>query len=676
MARDLTVKSKIVDSDQYVYRQERDLTKTDVDWNTVTKELTDTIEKVRDDRQAQKAEIETSTIESMGQLAEIEKYDSQSLNVKILEGSEWGSNFLASQNDLMKRGLIKPAAYMQSKQKVSDSFTQLKKALGTFDADYIEAQKRMNSKVPGEQSTSFEQALMGEMSGLSGLAEWDFSGNPATGNMNFVKKGKDASNPQNLMSLNSINQRLSQKSNYVSLGESSEVEVDRLGAQIKEVFDREGGKGSVIGVEDFLENPDAEEMLNRIVGAVTATQDGQISIMQDLGVNSDMYSSDPEEVAANPGDGTAANPGMVLMVPTGDGQGTMKPEFSPEQIDLIDEQAMVAVKSQLGKKITALKGHQTVFKPQDNPATIKTSEKEATSVGYMRDIIDLTEGDKKTAKSAADALASTINKSLGANDPPVTLLERMVDSNGVTLAFQVHREGMTTTTVDVSDMSPKDAQRALYENVTPEGVLGYHEAVDAWGGTSGDAYGEGGVQGRGPTKEFTTLDFERNLEIPGSGSDAMTAYQYVDSQLGEVFGTGNSYDEAIHTYKTVLTSMMPADLFDAVGGSENIEVSFQGNTLVIKIGEGEDRVKKTVRNSSGDNDSTRLHLDTIQEAISEAREKAIERKTGTSSQVSYDEWLTVLGDDPDGTLDSNGEIVQVEINKLHDNPFSVWAKTQ
>ena len=183
MARDLNVQSKIVDSDQYVYRQERDLTKTDVDWTTVTKNLTDTIEKVRDDRQTQKAEIETATTEAMGQLAEMEKYDSETLNVKVLQGSDWGSNFLASQNDLMKRGLIKPATFMQSKQKVSDSFTQLKKALGTFDADYIEAQKRMNSKVPGEQSNSFEQAMMGEMSGLSGLAEWDFAGNPAKGGL-------------------------------------------------------------------------------------------------------------------------------------------------------------------------------------------------------------------------------------------------------------------------------------------------------------------------------------------------------------------------------------------------------------------------------------------------------------------------------------------------------------
>ena len=127
----------------------------------------------------------------------------------------------------------------------------------------------------------------------------------------------------------------------------------------------------------------------------------------------------------------------------------------------------------------------------------------------------------------------------------------------------------------------------------------------------------------------------------------MTAYQYVDSQMGEVFGALNSYDDAVNTYKTVLTSMMPADLFDAIGGSENIEVSFQGDTLVIKIGKGEDMVKKTVSNSSGANDSTRLHLDAIQEAISEARKGEVEKKTGKSSQSNYDEWLA---ENPSGSF--------------------------
>ena len=59
MARDLNIKGTagIVDTDKYVYRQERDLSKTKVDWSEVASTLTKTIEKVRDDREARKDEI-------------------------------------------------------------------------------------------------------------------------------------------------------------------------------------------------------------------------------------------------------------------------------------------------------------------------------------------------------------------------------------------------------------------------------------------------------------------------------------------------------------------------------------------------------------------------------------------------------------------------------------------
>lgn len=646
MARDLSVNSKIVDSDQYVYREERDITKTQVDWDTVTKDLTKTIETIRDDRETRKSEIQEATTKSINDLAEMEQYDSESLNVKVLQGSQWGSEFLTSQNTLMKRGFIKASDFMQSKQKVSDSFTQLKSALGKFDAEYKEGQERMNSQVPGEQSNVMEQGIKLGMSGLAGLSQWDFAGNPATGDMNFVKKGTDASNPANLMSLNSINQRLTQKSDYVSLTTSTSEEILRLGVQIDSSFITDGGRGSVESIESWLEIDGSQGMLDSLVGVVTSTESQQISILQDAGVTAKMMTQDPEEAAANPGSGTAGDPGYVLMVPNGDGQGTLQAELSPLQQGLVDKEAEKIIRSQLDKKIELAKGHQTVFKPQDNTPTVKKKEADILAAGYMQDVVDLTEGTQEQAESAATALAISINKVLGKDDAAVTLIERVEGANGQTVSFQIHREGMETSVVDVEDMTPANAQRALYENVTPQDVPGYHQAMDAWGGTPGDAYGEGGVQGRGPVETMSTLDFESAFNIPGAGET--TTWAYIDSELGETLNSANDSEaESLAVYKNVLTSIMPQDLFDAVGGSENVQVYYDGETLVIKIGEGEDMVKKTVAYSYGKNDSTRLHLDTIQEAVSEAREKAIAKRSGVSTQSSFDDWRV---ENPEGTF--------------------------
>jgi hypothetical protein len=369
MARDYSIKSSTVDPDKYVYRQERDLTKTDIDWTTVTKNLTTTIDTIRDNRETKKAEIETATTEAMNALAEMEQYDSESLNVKVLEGSQWGAEFLASQNSLMKRGYIKAGDFMVSKQKVSDSFSQLKTALGTFDEAYIEGQKRMNSEVPGEQSTSFEQGLLLRMGGLAGLSQWDFSGNPSTGSMGFIKKGEDASNPANVMSLNVINQRLNQKSNYVSLSTSAADIVSTLGAEIEASFVTDGGKGSVITIEDWMTKKGSRGMLDSLVKQATATENKRLSILQDAGVTGEMYTSDPKVAADNPGDGTLANPGYVLMVPVEDGQGTMTVALTDLQKKLVDEEAEKVILSQLDKKMTAAKGHPGFQKQQDNSNT-------------------------------------------------------------------------------------------------------------------------------------------------------------------------------------------------------------------------------------------------------------------------------------------------------------------
>jgi hypothetical protein len=74
MARDYNIKGTggVIDTDQYVYRKERDLSKTMVDWGQAAKDITSTIEQIRDDRAAQKADLEKQTRDRMNELAKLE----------------------------------------------------------------------------------------------------------------------------------------------------------------------------------------------------------------------------------------------------------------------------------------------------------------------------------------------------------------------------------------------------------------------------------------------------------------------------------------------------------------------------------------------------------------------------------------------------------------------------
>ena len=211
MARDLNVQSKIVDSDQYVYREERDLSKTKVDWGEVASTLTKTIEKVRDDREGRKAEIEESTRASMNDFAKFDQYDSKTLNVSVQEGSQWSKNYLSTQNDLLQRGLISPGEYKIVQQRMQDSWTSLKSSLGRADTHFKETEKRSNA---GE-STIFEGAINKSLAGFANLKQYDLQGNPITGELGFVKKGADINDPESWLSMGVINQRMNQKSTFV-----------------------------------------------------------------------------------------------------------------------------------------------------------------------------------------------------------------------------------------------------------------------------------------------------------------------------------------------------------------------------------------------------------------------------------------------------------------------------
>ena len=92
-----------IDFSTYV---ERDLTKSVIDWSTISKTLSDDLIKLKEDRAAKKAEIEQNTIEADTILNTLEQYDNADLGSLALGMSKESAEFLRVQNDLFKRGLI------------------------------------------------------------------------------------------------------------------------------------------------------------------------------------------------------------------------------------------------------------------------------------------------------------------------------------------------------------------------------------------------------------------------------------------------------------------------------------------------------------------------------------------------------------------------------------------
>jgi len=127
---------KTVNPNQYSIRAEKDLEKSNVNWAQVASDLTGVVDKVRDDRQARKKELDDATTEAMNNLNEITPVDNQTLGTMVLNTSNASKEALQIQNDLMKQGKLKPNDYMKFQQRLSDQWDAWNKSVKNWDSSY------------------------------------------------------------------------------------------------------------------------------------------------------------------------------------------------------------------------------------------------------------------------------------------------------------------------------------------------------------------------------------------------------------------------------------------------------------------------------------------------------------------------------------------------------------
>ena len=497
MARDLNIKGTagIVDTDKYVYRQERDLSKTKVDWSEVASTLTKTIETVRDDRETRKAEIEENTRTAMNDFAKFDQYDSKTLNVSVQEGSQWSMNYLATQNDLMQRGLISPGEYKIVQQRMQDSWTSLKASLGNADAHFKEAEKRSNA---GE-STMFEGAINKSLAGFANLKQYELQGNPITGELGFVKKGADINDPESWLSMGVINQRMNQKSNYVDPIAEAKTITETLG---EVVTIKPGTNQSFESYEDWKQMEGSQEYIDAFVGAMTATEDKKLSILMGMGYDDDDFTEDPEE-AAN-------DPSKILMRESSDGSAQMEVVLSEEQEKAINERAEGILKSQLDEKESFTKG----FDPTRKSALDYGKNRDKIA-GYMGNANRLQTSNDEEFELVSRDIITDVNAQAKEGDNRIENIDRnadefivtIVDSRGRTREERIPRKK------DGKNLSMQDVAQGLIRYIAPSSQIGdqsFDAMVDIYnevsGGFTGDVSDESASAGVG-FQEVPTISY-------------------------------------------------------------------------------------------------------------------------------------------------------------------------
>jgi hypothetical protein len=300
----------------------------------------------------------------------------------------------------MRRGLITPSEYKRFEQRSKDSFSSLKGNLDNFAAHYDEA----NLRVQNGESNIGEMAVNASISGLANLGEYELSGNPATGELCYIKTGNDPKtnkpydpkDPANQISLAVINSRINQKMDYVVVSESAAAEVGKLGEVVTEEWATRQG---IESVEDWRDLDTDGEMMDRMIGVITNSPSQQLSILQDAGYNSEDFTQDPAVAAADPS--------KILMTPNPDKSGGFVFEFNEEQEEKVRRSAELAIESQISKKLKLTKGHQVV---QETAATRASSKEQTSNFGYIDQTMEVLTGDNTEFNSAASSLKTAWDK--------------------------------------------------------------------------------------------------------------------------------------------------------------------------------------------------------------------------------------------------------------------------
>ena len=186
---------------------ERDITTQSVDWNAITKNLTDTLTKIDNDRKTKKAEIDKNSIEVETQLNELEQYDSTELGTLAIGMSQESASFLQMQNNLFKRGLITQAEFAQAKQRVLGDWKQFSNVSKAWNDEYKEYVTRQQDGTAStlEQWLNKQNVAFGNLKDIKGYV------NPNTGRLSLAQidpeTGKISEDPGKHVSMNTINNR-------------------------------------------------------------------------------------------------------------------------------------------------------------------------------------------------------------------------------------------------------------------------------------------------------------------------------------------------------------------------------------------------------------------------------------------------------------------------------------
>jgi len=493
MARDLKIQNTTLDPNLYTYRQARDVSKTQVDWATLTKTLSDDLSKIRDEREKTRQDTIDSQRELLKEIENTDKLSHETANTLIQGAAYDASQVLNTDFQLLTSGQIKLKDYKKTEQRVRDNFTSLKNVMDGFEAHFVESQKRVDEGLANPDEIAANMSL----SGFGSMQNIDIVWQP-NGTMTLVRKRYDAegnelpvdpSNPANVIPIGSMKGYLNHQSTYVDPNESAKGIVDTLGSFITSRFlDQQ----KVTSLEDFrnlsYEGKTNKDLINSMITELITTDQQKISMLRAKGYTEDDFTFDPKE---------AEEEGKILMINNAGGSGRMGYKFTEQaEADMRDLGRQI-IERQLDSKITNVKGVSDTYTQTEYVQDIT----EGTSQDIFGLIDGVTTGSAEMSEADARSLVSYLNANPGTGDKAkrITSIEKKVNPDG-TIDIVISREGISDEILSSKGKSVLEFDKEFYNSVNPTQVLGDEAAKNY--GTVGSEFGVNTMAYTAPAQQF------------------------------------------------------------------------------------------------------------------------------------------------------------------------------
>ncbi len=569
---------------KYVKRDE----KSRVDWGAITSNLVDTLREQEADREKQREAIDASSRATGDVLSDAPQGANKSAGEWILNASSDASQYLMSQNRLLKSGLLDPRDFTVNRQNVENSFKSLQTMAESAHKESQLTQDRINEG----KAMNFEGVVGQRLDDFQNFEKTQVYFNPTNGVASIGIKDKDGNLPDDPSQFSTIEGAIAQmQSRYDKFDYTSPLVKwsESIGSDIRVVR-----KGGVLTIDDPSVQKDVNSSLDDAIAALTVNDLRVLSIAEDLGlVAPDDYNLGATETEwGEKGDKvgvSTANDGTVI----------------PKANDALKE----AVKERLKEEGMALLDYKqtarTEFAPQKpTSAEVAAGMLKKERVGYVEEMTTIFTGSESEAQSALQRRIRTKNEELRDSDKATITADSYIDGNKVVL---VYSDGNRVETIGGTGNLKQDAFN-LYDLLAPATAQTSARELEKYATEENISLNYSGEPRKGRIERGIgssdiNMTFDDTLVIgqDSSGKPITSTYsQFLEDKLGDDLdrripmargGLGPSVDSSSQVEKEFnnlinQVGFMPTEMKNVLkkeGKTYGVKVS--GNKMTITIGD-------------------------------------------------------------------------------------------